>query len=56
MKEYVPPAPEAATAEVPVNMSLDQLKAEGEAKRATLETWCRTAYGEVRRGLGRWYG
>jgi len=47
VKEYVPPAPEGAAAEVPVNMSLDQLKAEGEAKRATLETWCRTAYGEA---------
>jgi hypothetical protein len=50
IKEYVPPAPESLNAEVPTNMSLDQLKAEGEAKRGTLETWCRTAYGEVSRG------
>jgi hypothetical protein len=47
VKEYVPPPPEAADVSVPTNMSVDQLRAAAEAKRAALETWCRTAYGEV---------
>jgi hypothetical protein len=47
VKEYVPPAPEAADAP-PTSLSLTQLKAEGEAKQAALQNWCKTAYGEVR--------
>lgn len=46
VKEYVPPAPEAADAP-PTSLSLVQLKADGEAKQAALEGWCKTAYGEV---------
>lgn len=46
VKEYVPPPPEADVA-VPTNMSVEQLRAAAEAKRAALENWCRTAYGEV---------
>jgi V-type H+-transporting ATPase subunit C len=46
VKEYVPPAPEAADAP-PTSLSLIQLKAEGEAKQRALETWARTAYGEA---------
>jgi hypothetical protein len=42
----VPPAPEAADAP-PTELSLNQLKAEGQAKQAALEAWARTAYGEV---------
>lgn len=46
VKEYVPPPPEAADAP-PTSLSLNQLKAEGEAKQRALEGWCRTAYGEA---------
>jgi hypothetical protein len=46
VKEYVPAAPEAADAP-PTSLSLVQLKADGEAKQAALESWCKTAYGEV---------
>jgi hypothetical protein len=55
VKEYTPPAPEAAGVEVPANRSIESLKAEGESKRAALEAWCRTAYGEVRK-RGVWGG
>lgn len=51
VKEYVPPPPESADVSVPTNMSLDQLRGLVETKRAALEAWCRTAYGEV--GLAR---
>jgi hypothetical protein len=46
VKEYVPPAAEAVNAP-PSELSLSQLKAEGQAKQAALEAWARTAYGEV---------
>ncbi|KAI8468810.1 MAG: vacuolar H+ ATPase V1 sector, subunit C [Monoraphidium minutum] len=47
VKEYVPPPPDAADVSIPANMSLDQLRASAEAKRAAVEQWCRTAYGEA---------
>lgn len=47
VKEYVPPPPDAADAP-PTDLSLDQLRREGQAKQQALENWCRTAYGEVR--------
>lgn len=47
VKEYVPPPPEAADITVPANMSLEQLRNAAEAKRAAVEQWCRTAYGEA---------
>jgi hypothetical protein len=42
----VPPAGEASEAP-PTELSLNQLKAEGQAKQSALEAWARTAYGEV---------
>jgi hypothetical protein len=47
VKEYAPPPPDTPDAP-PSSLPLSALKAEGEAKQATLESWCRTAYGEVR--------
>ncbi|KAF6262753.1 vacuolar H+ ATPase V1 sector, subunit C [Scenedesmus sp. NREL 46B-D3] len=46
VKEYVPPASEAAEAP-PTDLNLNQLKAEGQAKQSALEGWARTAYGEA---------
>eukprot|EP00775_Hariotina_reticulata_P014548 gene14548-104_t len=46
VKEYAAPPPEVAGAPA-TNLSLAQLKAEGEAKQAALESWCKTAYGEA---------
>jgi hypothetical protein len=42
----VPPAAEASEAPL-TELSLNQLKAEGQAKQSALEAWARTAYGEV---------
>lgn len=46
VKEYVAPPPEVSGAPA-TSLSLAQLKAEGEAKQAALESWCKTAYGEA---------
>eukprot|EP00878_Enallax_costatus_P006736 GHUV01007062.1.p1 GENE.GHUV01007062.1~~GHUV01007062.1.p1 ORF type:complete len:354 (+),score=90.62 GHUV01007062.1:158-1219(+) len=46
VKEYTPPPPEQPDAPSS-DMSLNQLKAEGQAKQQALEQWCRTAYGEA---------
>ncbi len=48
VREYNPPAEgaELSTAQA------EQLKRDAEAKKAALEQWCKTAYGEVGVGVG----